>query len=420
MSGLSTTYTCGSCKHPLEIEFTDTWAVTCTYCGNLNLPDRKEFHAPSSVASRLYKTPIKLNDECTYEDIKYRVIGYSVYCEKNNTKAVWYEFLLRDDKGNYKIISDFEGHINLFNYNPIDEKELDFTKKGKIVLDIKYKGQTYLPMYIYKTRWLKSEGEFPYDPSTELNLTEFVCGPKIITRSTLNGAKEYTLGEFQTRKESKKAFNKTFQTPSMITTNRVPWKDMSAKLMWQAWLAFVALFIALNYLNFYIQPEEIIWSGAVEISPSIAADSVIETRPFTIKEDNTLLELEMLTPNLKNAWLENSFLLVNITTNQVYQFNLYSSYYEGYDEGSRWTENESIASAYLNSMPAGNYRLMFQRSSSDKQLSTTMQLNMITNPKSWKNFWIFSLIAAFFPLCISIVEFYYKSERYENSNCTFN
>lgn len=411
---------CRNCGKPIPLYDEDAATfVRCNQCKTLINLEGNHTEIQKLIPQMPY-VPIEIGSLCTFNKILYKVIGYSIYNEFEDKKAFWTEYVLLGADGNYKILSNFENHFNLFDYTPIDPALVKTGKRHKSLdYELYYKDDTYNLMYKYKPMWQCSFGEIPYDPQESGMSFEYVRGPFIITRQKIgNKGHEYTRGEYMNRWEMKEAFGKTFEAPSIIATNRTIIKGINSKMLFIAYLVFIAAASILVIVNDYVQPEEIIFQKEYLVDPNNGKDTLILSNSFDLKNGPTLLALELNTPSLQNNWLASFVTLVNEETNTQKSFEIYTSYYSGTDGGEKWTEGKTKAYAYIDQVEDGKYHVMFEFEKLNVVTATTAYFVLSKNPSIWKNFWFLTLIAGIIPLIYFIIEQVYFFQKTNNSNTT--
>lgn len=404
-----------SCGENVPVRFKDSVAAACPKCHTLTVFEGNTKHRIKKEYFIQGRPKLNLGQQGVFDGISYTITGYTAFKEQSVQHTTWFEFVLRDADGNYKILSDDSSHFNLFDLAPLEEgklRSISYTNKKPHA--IKYNLEEYSLYEKYHTDWLFSEGEFPYDPTEESYCREYVRGAEVIVgQQWKDGSEEFYFGVYQNRFDMKKAFGKTFNWPSSIHGNRVPWKKMNWKSVTIVWLCFIIASSLLSIIKDYAYPETVLVEqnfDCIELS-----DSSLQSSSFHI-EGPALLELTMNSPGIQESWLENYVSLVNDETNSSYNMGIYTSFYSGFEDGYHWTEDSRTAKAYLNQIPDGNYHLRYEFVKGSPNMNCRVQMQLVQSPNIWKNFWTFFWISLIFPAIIIIVEMVYASWRYENSD----
>ncbi len=136
---------------------------------------------------------------------------------------------------------------------------------------------------------------------------------------------------------------------------------------------------------------------------------------FAINGSNTL-DIELAAPNLTNHWVEVTASLVNEQTGRGYEFTRALEYYEGVEDGERWSEGSRTAEATLSAVPAGRYHFNLYPSVDPGTGSTPLTLRLREDAAPWSNYFLALLGIGLLPLGVRWRRRSFEVERWENSD----
>lgn len=363
---------------------------------------------------------IPLGTEGTLKDIPFKVIAV-LEKDEHNPAYTWHEYLLYNYEKGYATLSEYQGHWNIIfgsNFLPaLDEIEGD---------PICFEGLTYKLFNKYSPFLIAAKGEFDWNIYKDrLRIAEYIAPPFMISGETQKGKNEktqYYRGEYLEPTVVAAAFGldlELFPERQGVGANQAS----KAQLQW-SWvlnttlILMLAVFvIALLYLQF--KPEKTIMAEHFELTyePQKGANEFKSFRSptFEVEEFSTALEMELSSSWVNNNWLEATVVLVNEANNKTWEVTKGIEYYEGVEDGERWSEGEHTTEVLLSEIPKGKYHLNIYPASGDWALNS-MEVVIRANTILWRNVVIWLLALWIYPAFIFFRMRYFEQKRWMNSD----
>ncbi|HEX6042765.1 hypothetical protein, partial [Longimicrobium sp.] len=144
-------------------------------------------------------------------------------------------------------------------------------------------------------------------------------------------------------------------TPRGTYANQ-PSPHASAVRMWPAFSIFAALLV-LALLVRAGGSRTVYEQRDMAFDSLLAEENVVVTPPFRVEGRPSALRVKLRT-NVNNSWGAFDLTLVDEGTGRTREVGREVGYYEGYEDGERWTEGSQDVTAALSAVPAGTYRLV--------------------------------------------------------------
>lgn len=131
---------------------------------------------------------------------------------------------------------------------------------------------------------------------------------------------------------------------------------------------------------------------------------------------SSALVIELEAPYLTNHWAEATVSLVNEQTGRGYEFTRSLEYYEGTEDGERWSEGSRAAEAVLSAVPRGRYHFNLYPSVDAGTGTTTLSLRMQAGTTLWSNYFFTLCGLILLPLIVWWRRRDFEESRWANSN----
>ena len=128
--------------------------------------------------------------------------------------------------------------------------------------------------------------------------------------------------------------------------------------------------------------------GGFEFKPFV-------TPSFNVSDASSSMEIELMS-DVSNNWLETTTVLVNEKTNQTWEVTEGVEYYQGVEDGERWTEGSTTTDVLLSEIPQGRYHLNVYPASGNP-LSNRLNIKVTVNGTLWRNLICCTLLLAVIP-----------------------
>lgn len=399
---------CCSCNNPLSNYLgASSYSLVCGACGAICDNYQKE-GIIDKIKTSNEPLLIPIGTEGTLADIKYIVIAHTRKKE-NGTNYQWSEFTLYNPiKGN-AFLTVYEGH---WTYLTICNKAPKIA--GRIA---EWNGQQYQLYSKYKSKVVYASGEFTskFVHNSPQSVEEYILPPYLITKEYDESNITWFKGIYYKPNEIKSAFNLN-NLPTRKGIGQIqPFVSKFSPDFFRNVLYVIALIWGL--LQFYYAhqaKEELIYSNSYVINDSLNKKDIY-TPTFELKNGTKNMEIKIST-NVDNNWMYNAVTLVNEKTGDVYDFELETEYYHGYEGGENWSEGSNWNSKIASSVPEGTYYMIIQPQKPENLFSVYIDVTLKRDIYIMSNGIIILLILAAFPIYYFYNKQNFEQRRWYNSN----
>ena len=334
-------------------------SLTCGYCGAIM--DR---HAGFQVLQRYREkpdrpyTPISIGMEAELKGVSFTVIGMIQYVSHQSGPGWsesydWISFQVYSPTHGYAWLTWNKGHY-LFSYRVRDMPN-PVRSRGLVQKDAVSLGRrTFRLFERYAAKIAYVEGELTWIAKRfdETHVAEAIDPPFMFSYERGENELEYSIGEYMPAQDVHAAF--AIKPPDRPVGIHPAQPYEPGPLMPS--LAKVSpYFMAVAVIGFFI--VTIFGGGRELVRYDAGTVQQPKTVPFTVKNADQLLELELTAP-LTNNWV---YFEVNVndaeTDETVLNLGKEISYYEGYDSDGRWTEGSHRERALFKVPDAGDYEI---------------------------------------------------------------
>lgn len=345
-----TSYTCKQCDTTTSISSSVTMeSFCCPSCKALYVKDVGEFRFKSTFSYSLLDTSIAIGKKCQIGNETYEVIGMLV---KHLGDFVYArEYTLQSNLGNYKYLSECEGHWILL--KEIDD--IDFNSKSR--LEITYNDRVFKKYDYYNNDIVLAQGFFDINlEEKSAFVVEYISPPFILSSENLNELHFY-LGEHISKKEVKKMFN----------LEALPYKSGVGILQPFPFhiLDTIKIFLitAILILTCFIfqgsQGNKEVVNNTISINEYVNKDYVSQS--FEVVDVAVPIKIT-LSSEVSNSWAYAGVSVVNEVTNEEEFAEQDIEFYSGYEDGYHWTEGSQSANFHICGLKPGKYHLVISPS----------------------------------------------------------
>lgn len=345
-----TSYTCKQCDTTTSISSSVTMeSFCCPSCKALYVKDAGEFRFKSKFSYSLLDTSIAIGKKCQIGNETYEVIGMLV---KHLGDFVYArEYTLQSNLGNYKYLSECEGHWILL--KEIDD--IDFNSKSR--LEITYNDRVFKKYDYYNNDIVLAQGFFDINlEEKSAFVVEYISPPFILSSENLNELHFY-LGEHISKKEVKKMFN----------LEALPYKSGVGILQPFPFhiLDTIKIFLitAILILTCFIfqgsQENKEVVNNTISINEYVNKDYVSQS--FEVVDVAVPIKIT-LSSEVSNSWAYAGVSVVNEVTNEEEFAEQDIEFYSGYEDGYHWTEGSQSANFHICGLKPGKYHLVISPS----------------------------------------------------------
>jgi len=368
------------------------------------------------------KPVVAIGAQIVLQGYTFKVIAFIEKREKG-TEYYWREYMLYNYEKGYANLSEFDGHWNLFfgsNFLP-DLKNVDQKTQS-----VKFQDVVYNKFHAYLCELTAFTGEFDWDLTQDSIFThETIAPPFIMLKEVETDNRRYgTLfyrGEYQEPAALAAAFGiHESQMPERVGIGAN--QPTKAYGFWQ-WVLKYSLYALLALMGITLffalrKPSKTIFEktfpivyepvkGQFEFKPFM-------TPGFEVNDQSSFLDLEITSP-IDNNWLEATIVLVNEQSNATWEVTQGIEYYNGVEDGERWTEGQTTAKVLLSEIPRGRYHLNVYTASGDP-LRDQLAIRVTENGILWRNLLVCVLLLTIIPAIAWLMARNVEKKRWSNSD----
>lgn len=417
---------CPNCGGPLELRAPDkTERVTCPNCNSLLDVNQGQLKFLKALEKPWFKPLIPFGSVGEVPEGKMMVIGAmarSVTIE--GTKYYWSEYLLYQPQIGFRWLVHSDEHWNYVRAVP--PGDVSETTKGADYRGKHYRifqdAQARVEVVLGEFYWKVETGEQvrgvdyvapPYILSKEVS-TVYITNPNDATKSSrTTGEINWSLGTYVPVQQIEKSFSVSgLPRPSNIAPNQ-PYKYW---WVYKYWLAFILLLGLAGFLSLVFGgfPSQV-YSQTLTMSPLPNEDGtqVFFSEPFELKGRRNI-RIVGESP-VQNTWVYLEGDLINDETGVVQSFPIEISYYEGVEDGERWSEGGQSNSAYTSALAAGRYVLRLEGQWERWQQPATVSVRVEQNVTRGFNFLIALVLLSVGPVLMIIYHIKFERRRWSES-----
>jgi len=413
---------CANCNTNIEVKtFPYAQSCSCTGCGT-----RFAFKDAGSGFRTLKQDTgndnalaIQLGSKGTIKGIDYEVIGYALKEEDNAEAARWKEYVLYNRAEGYAFLSEYAGSW-LYARERGNSPVIGSNSPDSIY----YKGAEYDLYNRYSIRIVDTAGEFPYDifdDERKIVSAEFIAPPImwIYERSREEGI-NWFVGEHLDKKELERQFPGAALPAQTERGVLDPRGRTNLPLLIKTTFAGIIILTLVHFLVGFGQQQRTVFSGDLQLRDSTASSTFVSPK-FTLHKWRSNLAFDLTSP-VDNNWIDMEATLVNAGNGQEYSLQQTVEYYHGVDDGESWSDGDTHETAYLSSIPGGDYFLRIEASrdttngawSSVRDLAVTVKNDVPMH----RNLFIFLGMLLVWPVVAYIWFYVNERRRWQNSPYT--
>lgn len=352
MSGNSYIKTCPKCGAANILRGKAmTLAMTCSSCAHYF--EIGSWRKPTLQFQYSERVAIPIGAKGKFDGYTYEVMGFVVKQEtKHNYR--WREYLIFSPFRGYAFLSEYNGHWNIV--WPIEGEPARIATESEF-----YHNNSYFKLYQhYAAEVVYAQGEFFFDVvgmTSSTSNAEYIAPPYLLASEKSDDSILWCEGEYLTPHEIASAFSMSVNdlpSKSGIGYTQPFHQKFSDTALTTFTLLAVIFLILIQVILSSTADDKVIFHADYE-SDNLKEQKMIATPRFKL-EGVKSLEVEVFS-YLTNDWFFSEFTLVNEDDGTEYNFSKDIEYYEGYEDGTSWTEGSRTGTAFLSKVPEGNYHL---------------------------------------------------------------
>ncbi len=352
--------TCPNCGAPLSLRVPEqSVRVVCASCNHLLDTSQGAFRVIGALERGRKEPRIPLGSAGLLRERQLLVVGWMLRsCTVDGERYPWVEHLLWDEKTqSFAWLVESEGHWQLG--TPISVADVHAAD------DAEFDGKRFHHFSSVKAVVEQVLGEFYWAVQTgdEVQSDVYIRPPEGLSRELGGGEVNWTHLEHLEAAEVARAFDRpglVKERPEGVGELQ-PWPHAATWRTMRRWMVGAVLALLLLLLAFAARPARVLVDQSFSPAELVATDG--DWAPGGERVHAYLSsELELagtgalrveLSSNAADSWAAAEGAVIDTVSGEAAPFALEASYYSGYDEGERWTEDHRTASVDIPSPGPG-------------------------------------------------------------------
>lgn len=345
---------CKNCNNTIIVlTFPYAQSCACPHCRAFYATDSGINFRQVAKATSSAVPDIALRSKGNIKGIDYEVIGFAIKQETNIYAAQWREYTLYNSAEGYAFLSEFNGH-----WIYIRERLNSPTLTNRLHDNFTFDGESFQLYNSYNYEIINATGEFPYNIFDNENTyaREFISPPEVwIEEKNAREGIIWYHGEYIHKSDIVAGFSPDNIPPQSGIGSIQPTGYVSINNLVLAFLIGLVILSAIHLLITSSAEETTIVDQTFEFAQNQQTISYV-TPKLNLDKGSSNMKFEIAAP-VSNSWFELNATLVNVETGTEYSLQQGVEYYSGYSDGESWSEGSQSESAWLTSIPKGNYYL---------------------------------------------------------------
>ncbi|MGZ3447370.1 MAG: DUF4178 domain-containing protein, partial [Myxococcaceae bacterium] len=343
--------TCPNCGAPLSLRVPEqSVRVVCESCNHLLDTSQGAFRVIGALERGRKEPRIPLGSAGLLRERQLLVVGWMLRsCTVDGERYPWGEYLLWEEKTqSFAWLVESEGHWQLG--TPISVADVHAAD------DAEFHGKRFRHFSSVKAVVEQVLGEFYWAVQTgdEVQSDVYIRPPEGLSRELGGGEVNWTHLEHLEAAEVARAFDR----PGLVQERPAgvgelqPWPHAATWRTMRRWMVGAVLALLLLLLAFAARPARVLVDQSFTPAELLATDG--DWAPGSERVHAYLSsEFELggsgalrveLSSNAADSWAGAEGAVINTVSGQAAPFAVEASYYSGYEDGERWTEDHRTAS----------------------------------------------------------------------------
>jgi DNA-directed RNA polymerase subunit RPC12/RpoP len=352
---------CQQCGAPLELRAPDqTERIYCPSCGAGYDVDAGRLAWIGALKGKQRVEPvIAIGSRGTFDGTEFVVAGFMQRAVKFDILYYWTEYLLFAPAVGFRWLVHSDDHWSFV--TPLRPGEVNDPARADVGKSVEWKGRTFRLFQdaIAKVTWVSGEFYWKVEVGESVLTADYIAPPEGLSKEvTTQDAQEiaWSHARYLEPRDVEKAFGlKRLPRPAAVG----PMQPNPAPRVAGVWAILVAVLLAVAMIVAIAKPRRILLSTEIDAAALPQTDGAPEngrvyvSPPFEVSgRDNIRIAGQA---GVTNDWIYLGGDLVNDQTGALASFELPIEYYEGVDQGERWSEGSRSRSVYVSRPEKGQY-----------------------------------------------------------------
>lgn len=404
-------FQCPGCGSSLTIRAKGrTETLACGTCGSIIDLTDPNLRILSKFQSRIKHEPvIPLGARGTLEGTEYEAIGYlrrTVTVE--GVEYEWSEYLLFHREQGFRWLVEYNGHWSVVQTTTEPPLVTGYGAKARAA----HQDRTYRHFQTADAEVSYVLGEFYWRVKVgeRCEIRDYIAPPFQLSLELTDREAVWSRAEYIEPETVKTAFQLEQPLPARIgvgSSQPSPYEAQRPKFRRLRWL-FLGLLLVAQIVTVFLSSDQRVHQQTF-LFDATARDKTLTGEPFALsgRDSNIVIRAET---NLDNNWIYLDLALIERDTGASHAIGREIGYYQGVDEGERWSEGAAGDEAVLSAIPSGIYYLSVEGELPPGSPTVTCTVTVFRDVPSWANFFL-----ALLGLLIVPFLFRWRARAYERT-----
>lgn len=408
---------CPGCGSALSIRAQGhTETLACGTCGSIIDITDPNLRILSRFNARVqYQPAIPLGARGQLENTDYEAIGYLRRTMRvEGIEYDWSEYLLFQREQGFRWLVEYNGHWNLVRTTTEPPLVTGYGAKGRA----RYQDRHYRHFQVCRAEVSYVLGEFYWrvrvGESCEIN--DYIDPPSQLSLERTEKEAVWSQAEYVEPEAIQSAFRLEAPLPVRVgvgANQPSPYAAQRPRFRRLFWL-FLGLLVLGQLAALVLSSDRRVHQQTFVFGAE-TRDKALESTPFALsgRPSNLLIKTQS---NLDNNWIYLDLTLIDRDSGASHAIGREISYYQGVDDGERWSEGNAGDEAILPAIPAGLYYLSIEAELPPNSPTVTCTFTLTRDVPSWANFFLALLGLLIVPLIFRWRAWAFERARWAESD----
>ncbi len=413
---------CTQCGAPFELQAPDqAERIYCPSCGAGHdvAGGKLEWFGTLAKGKGRPEPVIPLGSKGTIEGVTYAVAGFMQRSVTFDTTYYWTEYLLFSHERGFRWLVASDEHWSFV--TPLRPGEVGDDNPGGVAKALSLNGKAFRLFQdaTATVTWVVGEFYWRVEVGETVDTADYIAPPEGISKETTRtGAREiaYSHARYMQPEEVESAFGSApLPRPSAVG----PMQPYDGPKLGEAWLLLVVLLVGIAMIAGMSKARRTLLATTFDLVNAAPAEGapknvrVLFTEPFDVSgRDNVMVQASA---GVTNTWLYVAGDLVNEPSGRLESFELPIEYYQGVDDGERWSEGSRSKRVYVSRPEKGRYVLRIEAQWPEERLPPALEIIVREGVFRWPHFLFALLAVSILPVFSGIRRLSFESQRWKDS-----